>query len=101
MLSAVNRVTIGQAPRTTRNSETKPFKPGRPSEDIELKISKPPKTGTSGKSPPQGPRSRGGRRGDAQHHKAHVVDRGISHQSLEIRLPVGRQCAENDGGGGQ
>ena len=30
MLTAVARVSTGQAPRTTRNSETNPFRPGRP-----------------------------------------------------------------------
>ena len=37
-----------------------------------------------------------GSRGDAQHHKAHMVDRGICHQPFEIRLAIGTEGAEDN-----
>ena len=45
-------------PDTTRNSPTKPFSPGRPSEAMLTKMSAAPYTGTSGHSPPKRRKSR-------------------------------------------
>ena len=39
---AVSVVSTGHAPRTTINSETNPFNPGKPKEAMEVKISIPP-----------------------------------------------------------
>ena len=39
---AVSAENTGKAPRTTMNSETKPFRPGNPSEAMLVKSSRPP-----------------------------------------------------------